>query len=344
MNAAARTPGARRGRPRLPPTLVSFALLMVVYVGACVRYADQNFGSAQGLFDLLGGYSFLGIAAVGMTFVIISGGIDLSVGAVMGLCSVAAASLMTDHGWPAIAAMGAAVALGGVVGAGNGVVIHYGRMKPFIVTLAAMFLARGLGYMVSLESVGIADETHGALASFAVEVPVGRDEEGEPLAAWLPLTAMIFLAFVGVGAYVARWTGFGRAVHAIGGGEEAAVLMGLPVGRTKVAVYTLSGVCAGAAGVVLTLFQSSGSHTEGVGLELDAIAAVVVGGTLLSGGVGSVVGTLVGVLILGTIVTAITTYEPYDFSSGTTKIAIGGLLLAFVLLQRALTRGRSGIV
>jgi simple sugar transport system permease protein len=273
--------------------------------------------------NLIQNNAFLGIAAVGMTFVILSGGIDLSVGAVMSLSSVLTAVLITERGWPAAAAMAASVALGTAFGALMGGAIHVAGLRPFIVTLAGMFLARGLGYLVHLESIGIDDAGHARLAVWGVRLG----------AAFVPVTAIVFLSVVVVGAYVAAMTPFGRNVYALGGSEEAARLMGVAVGRTRIGVYALSGFCAALAGVVLTLHLSSGSHIEGVGLELDAIAAVVIGGTLLRGGVGSVFGTLVGVLMLGLILTVITTYEG-GLSSGLTKVAVGLLLLAFVLLQR----------
>jgi simple sugar transport system permease protein len=147
---------------------------------------------------------------------------------------------------------------------------------------------------------------------------------------------LALLCVVLIGAYVALMTRFGRNVYALGGSEEAALLMGLPVGRTKIAIYGVSGFCSALAGMVLTFELFSGSHIEGVAMELDAIAAVVVGGTLLTGGVGSVFGTLIGVLIIG-IILNVMTYE--EFSAGLTKVAIGGLLLVFVLIQRLLTRG-----
>jgi simple sugar transport system permease protein len=155
----------------------------------------------------------------------------------------------------------------------------------------------------------------------------------------LSLPAIVLLAGMLVAAYVLRRTAFGRNVYAIGGESDASRLLGLPVARTRVAVYAISGFCAALSGFLLTVYLSSGSHIEGVGLELDAIAAVVVGGTLLTGGVGSVFGTLLGVLIIGIVVEVITTYEG-GFSSGFSRVATGGLLLVFVLIQRIMARPR----
>jgi len=311
------------------PLLASLLVFIFLYAAASIRYYEDGFFSWQVFLNFLVDNSFLGIIAVGMTFVILSGGIDLSVGAAMSLSSIVVGVLIMDHDWPPQLAMPAALALGTLLGAGMGCVIHFAGVKPFIVTLAGMFLARGLGFLIHLESIGIDHPQHLNLQMLAIPLAGGHV---------LPITAVIFLVVVLAGAYVARYTAFGRAVYAIGGNEEAALLMGLPIGRTKVAIYALSGFCAALAGIVLTLDTSSGSHIEGIALELDAIAAVVIGGTLLTGGVGSVFGTVIGVLIIGIVVTVITTYEGV-FSSGLTKVAIGGLLLLFVLLQRVLTRG-----
>ncbi|QRN94035.1 sugar ABC transporter permease YjfF [Archangium violaceum] len=299
---------------------------VLLYAAAALRY--DGFFSLPIFINFLSNNAVLGIVAVGMTFVILSGGIDLSVGAVMSFSSVLIGVLVMDHHWNVFAAIGLALACGTTLGALLGTLIHTTGIKPFIVTLAGMFFVRGLAFIIHLESIAIVDPRHTAIAT----TRIGS----------LPLTAVLFLAFVAIGWYVAVLTPFGRNIYALGGGEEAALLMGLPVKRTKIAVYAVSGFCASFAGAVLTFYLSSGSHLEGVGMELDAIATVVIGGTLLAGGVGSVFGTLVGVLMLGLVLTSITTYEGM-LSSGLTRVAIGALLLGFVLLQKLLTRRIVGV-
>ncbi|WP_257458459.1 ABC transporter permease subunit [Archangium lipolyticum] len=299
---------------------------VLLYAAAALRY--DGFFSLPIFINFLSNNAVLGIVAVGMTFVILSGGIDLSVGAVMSFSSVLIGVLVMDHHWNVFAAIGVALACGTTLGALLGTIIHTTGIKPFIVTLAGMFFVRGLAFIIHLESIAIVDPRHTAIAI----TRIGS----------LPLTAVLFLAFVAIGWYVAVFTPFGRNVYALGGGEEAALLMGLPVKRTRIAVYALSGFCASFAGAVLTFYLSSGSHLEGVGMELDAIATVVIGGTLLAGGVGSVFGTLVGVLMLGLVLTSITTYEGM-LSSGLTRVAIGALLLGFVLMQKLLTRRIVGV-
>jgi ribose/xylose/arabinose/galactoside ABC-type transport system permease subunit len=314
------------------PTAISAGLLVALYAAASVVYAEQGFGTVGNLLNILDSYAVLGVIAVGMTGVIISGGIDLSVGAVMALSSVVAAVLLRT-GWTLPLAIGIPVLGAAALGALQGVFIHRTGLAPFIVTLATMFLARGLGFLVSLEPVAIAHEGHAQLAMTHVAIGESRLRAG----------AMVFLVSVLVGAYTLRQTRFGRSVYALGGSEEASRLMGLRVGATRVGVYTLSAMCAGIAGILLTFQISSGSHLEGFGLELDAIAAVVIGGTLLRGGAGSVLGTLVGVLLIGVVVTLVTTFGA-GTSSGLSKLLIAGLLLAFVVIQRvlALTRERAG--
>lgn len=302
--------------------LATAAVFAVLYGGACLRY--PGFFTVRVFVNLLADNSFLGIAAVGMTLVIISGGIDLSVGAVMALCATAMAALMQFHHVPPGLAMLTALAIGGFIGLAMGCAAHYLRIAPFIVTLAGMFLARGLAQCITLETIPIRNEAYSRLVgmSFAIG-PVS-----------VPLTAAVFAAVVTAGIYTASCTPFGRNLYAVGGSENAANLMGLPVARTRIAVYALSGLCSALAAIVFTIYQSAASPVAGMGMELDAIAVTVIGGTLLQGGRGSVFGTLLGVLILGVIQTAIV-FEG-SLNSWWIKVATGGLLLGFILLQKAL--------
>lgn len=306
--------------------LAGAAACLAMYAGAC--YAFPNFASPKVFLNLLWNNAHLGVVAVGMTFVILSGGIDLSVGSVTSFSSVVIATLIMEHGWSPAAAVVVALALGAAVGAASGLVIALVDVKPFIVTLSVMFLARGLGYLVRLTSLPIRHPQYDALASW--RLPLGPD-------AVLSLPTLMFIAAVLIAAYVLVMTSFGRTVYAIGGGEDAATLMGLPVTRTKVLIYAISGFCAALGGVVLSLYRRNGDPSVGVGMELDAIAAVVIGGTLLTGGVGSVFGTFIGVVMIG-IIMELPSWLPVALSSGSTKVAIGVLLLVFVLVQRLITR------
>ena len=188
-------------------------------------------------------------------------------------------------------------------------------------------MARGLCYVISIDSISITEPSFTALSDY--RIPLGSE-------VFMSTSVVVALVLVAVGVFLAHFTRFGRTVYAIGGNERSAMLMGLPVTRTKVMVYVLSGFCSALGGVLVTLYMLSGYGLHALGMELDAIAAAVIGGTLLTGGVGYVVGTLVGVMILGVIQTLIV----FDgtLSSWWTRIAIGALLFLFCLMQRLLDR------
>lgn len=310
-----------RPDPKLLPLAATVFLFLATAGFGGVAYT--GFFSAQVFINLLIDNAFLVIVAVGMTFVILSGGIDLSVGSVVALSTMVLASLVERHHWSLQAAVPVVLVMGTGFGAFMGWLIQRFRLQPFIVTLAGMFLARGLCYLISIDSISITDPTYTGLASWRFNL--------WPDAA-VTLSVLIAVAVLAIAVFVAHYTEFGRTVYAIGGSEQSAALMGLPVARTGVLIYTLSGLCSALGGIVFTFYTLSGYGLHAVGLELDAIAAVVIGGTLLSGGVGYVLGTLFGVLMLGMIQTLIT----FDgsLSSWWTRIVIGALLFVFCLLQR----------
>jgi simple sugar transport system permease protein len=250
------------------------------------------------------------------------------VGSEVALTTMVSASLVEHRHWSPAYFVALALAGGAQLGAFQGWLIARFRLQPFIVTLAGMFLARGLCYVISIDSISITDPTFTAIAQARLTLFAG---------AAISVGSLIALLLFAVAVYVAHGTAFGRNVYAIGGSEHSAVLMGLPVARTVVGVYALSGFCAALGGVLFTFYMLSGYGLHATGLELDAIASVVIGGTLLAGGVGLVAGTLCGVLMLGLIQTLIT----FDgsLSAWWTKIVIGALLLAFCLLQRLTQRG-----
>ncbi|KAB8040132.1 galactofuranose ABC transporter, permease protein YjfF [Janthinobacterium aquaticum] len=304
-------------------------LLLVVMLGLGGA-AYPGLLSTQVIFNLLIDNAFLLVIAVGMTFVIVSGGIDLSVGSVLALSTMIAAWLLQVAHWPPLLVIATVLALGCVFGASMGAMIHYFKLQPFIVTLAGMFLARGLCYLISINSITIDDPLYVAMSQTQLPVFGGFVSPGVVIAV-ITLLAAIWLAHA---------TPFGRAVYAIGGNEQSALMMGLPVGRTKVLIYAFSGFCASLAGVLFSFYMLSGYGLHAQGTELDAIAAVVIGGTLLSGGYGYVAGALSGVMVLGTIQTLIA----FDgtLSSWWTKIVIGGLLFVFCVVQRLMAMGQKG--
>ena len=313
---------------RLVSVLASLALLGLMVTLGSVLYT--GFFSAQVFFNLLIDNAFLLIVAVGMTFVILTGGIDLSVGSLLALSTMVSAALVEHAHWPPALAVALVLLMGTAFGAAQGWLIQRFRLQPFIVTLAGMFLARGLCYVISIDSISITEPGFTALAQARWTLWEGAS---------LSLSAVLALVVLAAAIFIAHGTAFGRQVYALGGSESSSLLMGLPVARTTVAVYTLSGFCAALGGVVFTFYTLSGYGLHAVGLELDAIAAVVIGGTLLSGGIGLVAGTLCGVLALGLIQTLI--MFDGSLSAWWTRIVIGLLLFAFCLLQR-LAQGRSG--
>jgi ribose/xylose/arabinose/galactoside ABC-type transport system permease subunit len=305
------------------PLLATALVLFSLYTVGCVSFT--GFSSLRVLVDLFGDNSFLGIAAVGATFVILSGGIDLSVGSVIAFISILIASLV-GHGFSPFAAIGIALLVGTVFGAFMGFLISVFEMPPFLVTLAGMFLARGFGFMVNPQSLGITHPFFLERVVNGLSIPLNDRVS-------IPFTATCYVIIVILALIVAHFTRFGRVIYAMGGDEHSAALMGLPVKRTKILIYTLSGFCSALAGVVYTFYTQSGDPAVCVGLELQAIAAVVIGGTLLSGGVGFVTGTVMGVAILGLIQDFINFKG--DINSGWTPVIIGFLILVFILLQNA---------
>ncbi|MCU1538382.1 MAG: Monosaccharide-transporting ATPase [Humibacillus sp.] len=309
---------------RLLPVLATFVLFVVLFGAGSARY--EGFASGQVFANLLIDNAFLIVLAVGMTFVILTGGIDLSVGAVVALSTMVAAATL-NAGLPAPVVILLVLGIGAGLGTGMGLLIHRFELQPFIVTLAGMFLARGLCFVIGVQSISIKDPFFRALATGTIEIG------GGVVITWSVVVALVVVA---IAVWVLHRTRFGRTVYAIGDSESSAVLMGLQVARVKVATYAVSGLCASVAGLLFSVYMLSGYGLHAVGTELDAIAAVVIGGTLLSGGVGYVLGSLVGVLVLGVIQTLISFQG--TLSSWWTKIAIGTLLLLFVVLQRVFSR------
>ncbi|TCN22645.1 galactofuranose ABC transporter, permease protein YjfF [Mesobacillus foraminis] len=305
------------------PLAATIGLFIVMFLFGSLRYT--GFFSTQVFLNLFIDNAFLIVVAVGMTFVILSGGIDLSVGSIIALTSMVAASLTMNAQLSPALVIPLSLLVGTVLGFSMGCLIHYFNLQPFIVTLAGMFLARGLCYLINVESITINNEFFSFMAS--TRIPVGGGN-------FISISVIIALLVVVAAIFVAHFTKFGRNVYALGGSEQSALLMGLPVGKTKILIYTVSGFCSSLAGLIFTFYMLSGYGLHANGLELDTIAAVVIGGTLLTGGAGYVAGSVVGVLILGIIQTVIV-FEG-TLSSWWTKIAIGGLLLLFIVLQRVI--------
>lgn len=299
----------------------ALVMLVLVCIIATIRY--ESFLTEENLLNVLRQNSMLGLVALGMTFVILTGGIDLSVGSILALAGVVAAYLAPQGVF--VATLGA-VAVATLCGLINGVIIAKGRIQPFIVTLGMMIAARGVVLAITDEkSVRIP-------ATFSDFTYLGRGSIGD----FLPVPIAILIVAFAIGWVVLNYTRFGRHVYALGDNDEAARLLGLNIARTTIGVYALSGALAGLAGVILAARLGAGNPVEGFGWELSAIAATVVGGTLLTGGQGSVLSTLVGVLLLGVIFNLFNLEG--QISPWWQLVLRGVILLVVVVIQNRLTK------
>ena len=262
-------------------------VLIVVLVLGVIIFGSQ-FANTGNIANLAVASSFLAIISIGMTFVILGGGIDLSVGSMYALAAVLAAY---SSRWGSLAGIVVPIVTCGAIGMVQGTLIGNLRMPAFIVTLAGLLFARGLAFKVSDDG----NTTH------LIDRGRWMTNLGQERVLGVGVPVWIGLALFAVGLVLLNRTRLGQALYAIGGSEDAARLMGLPVARVKVILYTMTGVLSGLAGMLVAARSSSGLSTIGSGLELEAIAAVVIGGTLLSGGAGGLTGTLIGVLLLGVI-------------------------------------------
>lgn len=306
------------------PTFAAMAILLLLFIGA-EAFLRGDFITGRNISALLLDNAYLLILAVGMTFVIVTAGIDLAVGSVMAFTGMWLASLIAD-GMPAAVAIPVVLVAGAAIGLLTGILVQVFDVQPFIASLAGLFLGRGLAFVVSLNSIRVDDP----IVPFLQQ----RFRMGD----WyVTPTGILALLVVLIGALVMQFTRFGRTVYAIGGSEQSARLMGLNVARTKVSVYVISGLCGALAGLVLTAYSGSAYPRNGIGTELDAIAAVVIGGTLLTGGRGYVLGSMVGVFVYGTINTII---NFMGAEQSWTRIIVGALLLLFIVVQRFIV-GRS---
>ncbi|MQY47092.1 sugar ABC transporter permease YjfF [Rhizobiales bacterium RZME27] len=308
---------------RYLPLLATLAIFIIAYIASTFQFPPMF--STRVIGNLLTDNAFLGIAAVGMTFVILSGGIDLSIGSVIAFTSIFLAMILATTSIHPLLAFAIVLVMTTAFGALMGAIIHYLDMPAFIVTLAGMFLARGLAFVVSIDSIPIKHPFYETLQDWYLRLPGGGR--------FTLIGAAMIVTFL-VCIVIAHRTRFGANVYALGGGVATAKLMGVDVARTTIAIYAVSGLLAGLSGIVYSIYTSAGYSLATVGVELDAIAAVVIGGTLLSGGVGFVAGTFIGIAIQGLIQTYIT----FDgtLSSWWTKILIGILLFSFVAMQKGI--------
>ncbi|MEU7002176.1 ABC transporter permease [Nonomuraea sp. NPDC046570] len=315
-------------RPALAPGLLARAgqgrhlglvVALVLLAGIGVATKPENFATASNLVSILSLAATIGVITVGMTFVIIGGGIDLSVGAIMALASVWATTLATQAYGPFVMAL-CAILVGTGAGLVNGLLVSYGRMVPFIATLAMLVAARGLAQRMSDRKTQLIQTGNEAIVNLSTTRWLG-----------IPVLVYIFALVVVLGWILLNRTTFGRRTYAVGGNPEAARLAGIDVRRHTTLLYALSGLCCGIAAILIMARTTTGSSTHGDLYELDAIAAVIIGGTLLTGGRGTIIGSILGLLIF-TLITNLFILNGLNTSDQ--LIAKGLIIVVAVLLQR----------
>jgi len=303
------------------PLLTTIVIFGVLYIIGALLYPAMQ--KPQVVFNLFINQASLLLVSIGMTLVIITKGIDLSVAGVIALTTAASAALLAAGVSPFVV-MPLMLVMGIVFGLAQGWIIHFFKVEPFIVTLMGLFFARGMAYIITLSSLTLSDPVYRYLALTKLYLPFFEK-------VYIYIPTLIGPIFLLVTIYVSFFTRFGRTIYAVGNNEQSALLMGLPVARTKLLVYAFSGLCSTMAGIVWGISLLSGYGGYAPGMELDAIASVVIGGTMLTGGVGTVIGTLFGVLINGTIVSILQFNG--TLSSWWTRIMVGVLTLIFLGIQ-----------
>jgi ribose transport system permease protein len=331
-------------RRRLDPLAIAVRFqsvigLIVVAIGGVIfsprRHGFILFLMPDNMANIVRAVSETGIIAVGMTFVIITAGIDLSVGALLSLSSVLTATIMTTSGWGLIATIATVVATGAAFGAAQGVISTRFRLEPFIVTLAGLQIARGLALVISNNQyINISYGDGPGLAPPVFSVLGDRLFDNI-----VPVATIVFVVVAVIATFVLNFTRFGRYVFAVGGNEKAARLSGVPVTMVKVTVYAITGLVSAIAGIVHAGQFNFGSANDGTGYELTAIAAVVIGGTSLFGGAGSMIGTVAGAVMLGALANIL---QLNNVNAALQLLATGAIIVLAAVLQ-SLVRRREGI-
>ena len=329
--------------PKYLMVLATIGIFLAIYLVGAILYGDKGFTKLRTFAMLFVDNAYIGISAVGMTMVLITGGIDLSVAAVASLTGMFIAygtSVLNIHPF---VCMAFSIFVGIMLGLGMGALVTYLKIPPFVATLTGMFLARGVCSLISRDSISINNDLIDAMAGWKVYF-MKLNDAGEWVkikpVAYINLNVVMFIVMIIIGTIILQKTRFGRNVYAIGGNEQSARLMGLPVDRTKMMVYAFNGLCSALAGIAYSLYVKSGWNLALQGGELDVISAAVIGGVLLSGGVGYMIGTFFGVLLKAVIPSLITFNG--TLSSWWGKIITGALVLLFVALQQIVMSGKFG--
>jgi simple sugar transport system permease protein len=321
--------------------LITIALFVVMYAAGCIAYQSKGFGHLQTFLNILISNSGLICVACGMTCVMLTGGIDISVGALIAMDCMVLAAGVEFWGMPAELLIVMVLAIGVLFGLAQGLCVGYLSIQPFIVTMAGMFFARGMTAVISTQQVSITSSpllTY--LANLKINIPfnIGAylNKRGMLMVPYIRVTVLIALAVVVVTFLILRYTRFGRSLYAVGGNQQSAGLMGLDVKKTRLRAYMLSSLLCSIGAICYGLNTMCGTTTQALGLEMDAISSAVIGGTLLTGGVGNVFGSLFGVLINGTISSLVQMNGKLISSWANVVSAI--LLCFFILLQALFAR------
>lgn len=314
--------------------LITIVLFFVMYGAGCIMYADKGFTRVQTFCNIFINNAGLICIACGMTCVMLTGGIDISVGSVVAMDCMIMAVGVEQWGWSSPVLMLFILAVGIVFGMVQGFCIAYLEIQPFIITMAGLFFARGMTAVISKNQVSIvSDKLFTFLSSHKITLPFGGyvNKKGILQLPYIRVSVIVALVVVLIIFLMLRYTKFGRSLYAIGGNQQSATLMGLDVKKIKLKAYVLSSFLASIGGICFCLNTMAGTPTQAQGLEMDAISSAVIGGTLLTGGVGNVIGTLFGVMINGTISTLVKSNGKLVSSWANIVTAI--LLCCFILLQ-----------
>lgn len=316
--------------------LITIALFIALYSAGCIMYASKDFGRLQNFFNVMINNAGLLVAACGVTCVMLAGGIDISIGSVVALTCMFMSVGLSEWGLPSGVLILMVLGIGIVFGAVQGFCIAYLEIQPFIVTMAGLFFARGMTAVISTEQVSVPfDSWFGQLSQIKISMPFNigayMNKKGVLVVPYVRITVIIALAVVLVTFLMLRYTKFGRSLYAVGGNQQSATLMGLNVKKTKLLSHILCSFYATLGGLCFCLNTMCGTATQATGMEMDAISSAVIGGTLLTGGVGNVIGTLFGVLINGTISSLVKFNGKLVASWSNIITAI--LLCFFILLQ-----------
>lgn len=311
------------------PLVITFVLFLALYFGFSFRYTPML--KPQVFYNIFIDNATILILAVGITYVLLIGGIDISVGSVVALVCMATAYLLEFTTLHPVVVMILMLIMGAVFGLVQGTFITYFDMQPFIVTLAGQYFARGMTAVINEETIHISNKVYQSIARFQIKLPGG----------FISPIGLLSIIVLIISIFVLQYTKFGRNIYAIGGSETSALLMGLPVKRTKLAVYTLSGFLSALAGVTFSIYMLSGYTLHAMGMEMDAIASSVIGGTSLTGGVGYVLGSLFGTTIQGTIKTIISLDG--TINSWYTRIIVAALLCVFIVMQSIFTKSKERV-